>query len=99
MPAARYVRAPDILLESMGEGWAAFSALSSETHLLNNETAAVVETLDPSDALTAFDVAERLADYSGLCPSDMVELLGNTWAMLLEAGLIRLDKGADCCLT
>lgn len=99
MPAPRYLKAPGVLFESIGEGWVAFSPLSGETHLLNSETVAVVETLDVLHPLSALEVAERLADDSGTAPDELVELLEGAWAMLLQAGLVRLDGVAACSLT
>jgi hypothetical protein len=43
-----YTRAPGVRIEPVGGAWAAFSPLSGETLLLNDEAAAILEVLTSS---------------------------------------------------
>jgi len=85
-----------VLFKPLGDGWAAFSSLSGETHLLNAESVAVVETLDLLYARSANEVAELLAIDSGTTAAELTETLAAAWSMLLQAGLIRV-QGATAC--
>jgi PqqD family protein of HPr-rel-A system len=91
-----YTRAPGVLFAPLGEGWAAFSTLSGETHLLNSESVAVVESLDLHEPRTERQVAESLADDSGMTVQELLQTLAPAWPMLLEAGLVR-EQGAAAC--
>ena len=90
-----FVRAPGVLVESLDGIWCAYSALSGETHLLNNESAAIVEALDPAQPLSAAAVCELLAQDCGLAPAEIQQTVGATWEQLIEAGLIRVKFGTD----
>lgn len=82
-------RAPGALLEPIGDVWAAFSPLSGESHLLNNESAAILELLDVEQARSHAEVCEVLARECDLLPSDLDKTVANAWPQLLEAGLVR----------
>ena len=83
----RYVPAPGLLIEALGDGWAAFSPLSGETMLLNDESAVIIELL-----------SERPQDHSSLCmalsadtglePHELGARIDDAWPKLLEGGLI-----------
>ena len=85
-----------MLFEPLGGGWVAFSSLSGESHLLNAESVAVVETLDLLHSRSANEVAELLAFDSGTTAAELTEKLAGAWSMLLQAGLIR-EQGATAC--
>jgi PqqD family protein of HPr-rel-A system len=86
-----------VLFEPLGGGWVAFSSLSGESHLLNAESVAVVETLDLLQPRTAEEVTELLAADSGIPAAELTEKLADAWSMLLQAGLIR-EQNATACL-
>lgn len=80
----------------LGEGWAAFSSLSGETHLLNSESVAVVETLDLLQTRSELEVAQLLAEDSGVSAAELQTTIAGAWPMLLEAGLVR-EQGQTAC--
>ena len=90
---AVYVRAPGVLKAPLGEGWVVFSSLSGETHLVNGESVAVLETLSPEVPLSARQVCETLAHEYGLQVSELEATLAGSWGGLVEAGLIRTVAG------
>jgi PqqD family protein of HPr-rel-A system len=76
-----------ILIEAVGEMWAAFSPASGETQLLNDEAAAILEVL--SDAPRSMqDVASVMALESALPPHTLMPLLEDAAIELEAAGLI-----------
>jgi PqqD family protein of HPr-rel-A system len=83
-----YVRADGILVEPLGHLWAAFSPLSGETSLINDESAAVLEVLSAGPA-TADSVCSFLAADSGIPAEDLSALVEAGWLRLIEAGLVR----------
>lgn len=90
----QFQRVPGVLVEPVGMAWAAFSPLSGETILLNNESAAVLEVLEAGPACGP-DVVAALADDCGLAPSDLAPIVSEAWARLVEAGLVTLGAGDD----
>lgn len=90
-----FIRAPGVLLEPLDEGWAAFSSLSGESHLLNDESAAIVEGLDLVQPLSASAVCKSLAQDCGLPPAEVEQAIGTAWEQLIEAGLIREQSSAS----
>ena len=90
-----FVRAPGVLVEPLDGIWGAYSALSGETHLLNNESVAIVEALGLSQPLSAAAVCELLARDCGLAPAEIEQTIGAAWEQLIEAGLIRVQFGTD----
>lgn len=85
-----------IRIEPIGEHWAAYSPLSGETLLLNDEGAAVLECLSHGPARTE-DVAAALAADSGISPREIAERLAACWHQLVQAGLVRqqMTKALD----
>jgi hypothetical protein len=77
----RYGRADGVLIEPLGHLWAAFSPLSGETTLLNDESAAILEMLESGDSDTS-GICAALAEDSGL------DAVTGGWPRLLEAGLV-----------
>ncbi len=82
----RFRRAAGVRVEPLGETWAAFSALSGDTLLINIETAAILEFLadGPADAL---DVARMLARDTDTELVEVNAALGHAWDQLVSAGL------------
>lgn len=91
-----YLRAPGVRFAQLGDAWVAFSPLSGETHLLNTESVALVETLDLQEPRTPEAAAQLLAADSGFSPEEMSELLRDAWPTLLQAGLIRVCGSTAC---
>jgi len=91
-----FVRAPGVLFEPLGGLWGAYSALSGETHLLNDESVAIVEALGLAQPLSTQAVCELLATDCGLPSAAVEQAIGAAWEQLLEAGLIREHAGASC---
>ena len=79
---------PGTVVKPLGEVWAAFSALSGETLLLNDEGAAILEVLG-SQTMGEAQVCAALAADSGTTEANVAAALGETWVRLIEAGLIR----------
>lgn len=81
-------------IEPMGEQWAAYSAVSGETLLLNTEAAAILEWLSerPMDEAA---IAQALAAETGDDASTIAAALRHTWDQLLSAGLVRALAGDD----
>lgn len=83
-----YVRVDDLLVEPVGHLWAAFSPMTGETTLLNDETASVLEVLTLGSGTTA-SVCTQLASDSGLPVDSLIEAIEECWPRLIEAGLVR----------
>lgn len=90
----RFQRAPGVLVEPLGEVWAAFSPASGETLILNNESVAMLEILDTGPA-TGVAVAGALADDIGLPESEVLPLVEAAWQRLVEAGLVLSESAGD----
>lgn len=86
----RYLRAPGVWVAPLGEdGFAAYSALSGETHVVNPESVAVLEALDPDTPMTAASVCQRLAQEHGVAATELEDTLAMAWDSLISAGLVR----------
>jgi PqqD family protein of HPr-rel-A system len=83
----RYGRADGVLVEPVGHLWAAFSPLSGETTLLNDESAAILEVLE-SGGNDTWGVCTALAEDGGLDAQQFVAAVAGGWARLLDAGLV-----------
>ena len=84
----RYGVVDGVLLESVGPLWAAFSPVSGETTLLNDESAAILEVVRGGPADT-WSVCCDLASDAGLSAEALVPAVSAHWAQLLDAGLLR----------
>jgi PqqD family protein of HPr-rel-A system len=84
-----YLRAPGVLIEPLGEGWAAYSSLSGETHLVNAESVEVLNQLDTSDVRSPEQVCERLATEYEVDAAELLATLSASWEPLVTAGLVR----------
>lgn len=78
---------PGTLLRPLGGAWAAFSSASGETHLLNNEAAALLEALLERPRTVA-EVAQLLAAEAGVTSSSIVHLLEDAAHEFHSAGLV-----------
>ncbi len=87
--SAAYRRAPGVRVAPLGdEGFAVYSALSGETHIVNAESVAVLEALDEHEAQPAAQVVRRLAQEHGIEPDELAAALAQAWPALLRAGLV-----------
>lgn len=72
----------------MGHLWAAFSPLSGETTLLNDEGAAVLEVLG-TQWMSQAQVCAQLAEDTGQVTVDLASIVGDCWPRLIESGLVQ----------
>lgn len=86
--APSYGRRDGIVVEPVGDIWAAFSPASGETILLNNESAAILEVLADGPATTQ-QVAEVLARDTGDAVDTLLDLVDQCWNTLIENGLVQ----------
>lgn len=85
----RYQIVPGVRVAAVGDQWAAWSPASGETHLLNDESAAVLELLVEFGPLNTDEAARRLATETGM---DLVQLCAGiqaAWLPLEWAGFVR----------
>ncbi len=83
-----FARADGVLVAAMGQVWAAFSAATGETSLINDESAAILELLALGPGTTASICSALRVDHDGPLES-MTEQIDACWPQLLEAGLVR----------
>lgn len=86
-PSQRYARVAGSRVEAIGGLWAAFSPLTGETALLNDESAAILEVLEAGPSDTAGLCAVLSAD-SGQDTAALQPLIAEAWITLREAGLV-----------
>lgn len=86
-----YRLADGVLIEPLGEVWAAYSPASGETAMLNDEAAAILETLrdGPGDPGT---VAVTLAADCGVPAAELLPLLEQHWQQLVARGFLRRSE-------
>ena len=89
MTEARFARVEGIRVEPVGSEWAAWSAASGETHLLNNESAAILEVLDEFGPLQVTQVASQLAGDVGRTFAELGSLIHIALLALEHAGFVR----------
>jgi PqqD family protein of HPr-rel-A system len=77
-----------VLVEPVGAHWAAFSPVSGETHLLNDEAAAILEILD-GRTLTDDALIDAIAADCAAPRSAVQGPVAASWAALIAAGLVR----------
>lgn len=71
----------------MGDSWVAFSPLSGETMVLNDESAAIIEVLAESPG-DVDSVCAALAADLGEDPQDLMPRIAPHWSLLVESGLV-----------
>lgn len=88
----RFARVDGALVVPVGHLWAAFSPLTGETALLNDESAAILEILEngPADPDT---VCTLLSADSGVGVGELTPIVGASWPALIDAGLVRALSG------
>ena len=84
----RYARTEGALVEPIGHLWAAFSPLTGETALLNDESAAILEVLCSGSADTA-QICAALSSDSGVDFDALMPLVSASWQSLIDAGLVK----------
>ncbi len=80
---------PGLLLEALGDGWAAFSPLAGSSHVLNDSGAAILEVLADTGPSPAAAVSAAIAVDVGLPPDAIQAALAPLWDELILAGLVR----------
>lgn len=91
---ARFAPVAGISVEPVGEIWAAYSHVSGETLLLNNESAAVLEIVALGSAC-ADEVVDVLASDCGVGRDELAAALADCWPLLVDAGLVRQIDGVS----
>ena len=89
IPRAGYVLVHGVLVEPLGEHWAAFSPASGESHLINNTSAAIVEMLSCEMPLTLAQACAALATDVGTLQPDAEAFVGEALRSFITAGLAR----------
>jgi PqqD family protein of HPr-rel-A system len=84
---ALYARAPGLCVEPIGRGWVAFSSLSGETLLLNDEAAALLEILAPQPA-TLDALCAVVAQDAALPEHEIRSRVDESWQQFVQAGLV-----------
>lgn len=72
----------------VGQLWAAFSPLSGETTMLNDESAAILEVL-AEGPLSLEGLCASLAADTGQSPDELSPIIDACWPRLIDAGLVR----------
>ena len=94
--SAAYRRAPGVRVAALDDdSFAAFSALSGETHIVNAESVALLDCLDEHTAADEHTLAERLAVQHDLVAEAVQHALRLAWPSLLRAGLVCRAGGHD----
>ncbi len=89
------LRAPGVLTEPLGDGWVVYSALSGETHLVNDESVEVLNALDERLPRSTAEVCRNLAALFEVDVAELEATLSGSWAALVEAGLILQPRSAQ----
>lgn len=87
-----YARVEGALVEPVGHLWAAFSPLTGETALLNDESAAILEILELGAAPT-LDICQKLSADNGMDVDALAAIVQASWPGLIDAGLVRALPG------
>jgi hypothetical protein len=82
------LRAAGVRVRPLGDGWVAHSAISRETHLLNEEAVAVLEALDESVPRSRQQVADALSADYGVGAAELLATLEPMWDGLVASGLV-----------
>lgn len=81
-------------LQALGRHWVAFSALSGETHQINDEAAALLEWL-AAGPMSEAALAAALATATDVDEATIRGTLRGIWPSLESAGLVRTAPGDD----
>lgn len=90
-----FARAEGVLLASLDDRWAAHSSLAGGSHLLNDESAAILLALSPDVPVAEATVYQALAADSGEAPESIEALVSPVWDHLLSAGLVTEREPAN----
>ncbi len=85
----RWLPVPGARIAQLGEEWVAYSPLSGESHLLNDESVAVLDALDAVTPRTIAEVCAGLVQDQGPAAAELEAILAGSWNSLVEAGLVR----------
>jgi PqqD family protein of HPr-rel-A system len=89
----RFKAVTGLRIAQVGHLWVAFSPLSGETTLLNDEAAAVLELIG-GQALTQQQLCKQLAADTGQDEPQLASVLDGCWGRLMESGLVdRVSEG------
>lgn len=78
-----------MLIEDLGDSWAAFSPASGGSHLLNDSSAAIIEVLSSARTMSEAAICAALALETDQTPADIEPAVRAHWDELIRAGLIR----------
>lgn len=84
----RFARVEGALFESVGHLWVAFSPVTGETALLNDESAAILEVLE-SGPFSTEQVCAELSPDCGVSADELTPIVDASWSRLVDAGLVR----------
>ena len=84
-----------VLLEPLGDHWAAYSPASGETHMLNDTSAAVLEVLVETPNLTLKQACAFLAEDAGIPAAELEPLVSDALRAFVTAGLARVVPAAQ----
>ncbi len=84
-----YILVSGVLVEPLGDHWAAFSPASGESHLINDTSAALLEALAGQSPSTLGQACEALAGDLGALPAEVDGLVREAFDTFLPAGLVR----------
>ena len=87
--STEYVLVPGVLVEPLGDHWAAFSPSSGESHLINDTSAAILEMLGGGAPLTPAQICTELTAHVGAVAVDAQGLVGDAFRAFITAGLVR----------
>ena len=91
-PRTFYRSIPGTRLEPLGDMWAAYSPMSGETQLLNDESAAILEWLMGCGVGSGLQAADSLSVDTGLSAAELVPRIRLAWGPLAAAGLIEVSS-------
>lgn len=84
-----YTLAHGVLIEPLGEQWAAYSPASGETHLVNDTGAALLEIFSGDLPLTLAQACEALAADVGSLSPQAGQFVTEALQTYLNVGLVR----------
>lgn len=91
---ARYAAVAGVRVEDLGSFWAAFSPASGQTHLINDESCALLDWLQGRPSGSSAEAADALAEEAGLPAAELLDHIDRGWAPLLTAALVRQVRDA-----
>lgn len=90
----RWRAAPGCHFALFEQGWVGYSGLSGETHLLNEESVAIVDVLSGSGGSTIAEVCAELSQTFSMTVAELEALLVPSWNSLVAAGLLQKTSGS-----